>query len=109
MRRFCIRQHLANQRSYHMKEYHMIKTKTMLFAGLGLVGSLATANVTQAADIVLNGTGSSAGRQYAKNIVPASTTLCDNTAIPTLYQSHENPPNRTEWQCGTAGTKRTCR
>lgn len=86
----------------------MKSMKTLLCACLGLAASLVAANLAQAVDLVLNGTGSSAGRQYAF-LIPTDTQLCDNTQTPTVYQSAENPPNRTEWQCRLSGGNRTYR
>ncbi len=82
--------------------------KTLLFACLGLAGSVVVADLAQAQALVLNGAGSSAGRQYA-SLLPTDLQLCDNTSTPTVRQSHESPPNRTEWQCTLNGQSRTYR
>jgi ABC-type phosphate transport system substrate-binding protein len=86
----------------------MKSMKTLLFACLGLAGSVVAADLAQAVDLVLNGTGSSAGRQYAQ-LIPTDLQLCDNTTTPTLFRSHESPPNRTEWHCTLAGGNRVYR
>ncbi len=85
----------------------MKPTKALLFSCLAIAGSVAAADLAQA-QLVLNGAGSSAGRQYAA-LLPTDLALCDNTATPVVYQSHENPPNRTEWQCNLSGGTRVYR
>src|SRR5574341_203917 len=90
------------------KEHDMKLMKTLLIACLGLAGSVVAADLAQAVDLVLNGTGSSAGRQYAA-LIPTDLSLCDNTTTPTLFRSHESPPNRTEWHCTLSGGNRIYR
>ncbi len=85
----------------------MTSRKTLLFACLGLAGSVAGADLAQA-QLVLNGAGSSAGRQYA-SLLPTDLQLCDAGSTPVLFQSAEVPPNRTEWQCTLGGAARTYR
>lgn len=79
----------------------MKSTSKILVASLALTGSVFAADLAQAI-IELNGTGSSAGRQYA-GLTPTATTLCDAGVIPTYYHSLEAPPNRTEWHCKRSG------
>ena len=69
----------------------MKPTKALLFSCLAIAGSVAAADLAQA-QLVLNGAGSSAGRQYA-SLLPTDLALCDATSTPVVYQSHENPPN----------------
>jgi len=78
----------------------MTSLKTFFVAGLALVSTLLVADLAQAQTVVVNGAGSSAGRQYAA-LTPAF--VCDAGSTPTFYRSHENPPNRTEWQCLRGG------
>lgn len=85
----------------------MKPTKALLFSCLAIAGSVAAADLAQA-QLVLNGAGSSAGRQYAA-LLPTDLALCDNTTTPVLFQSHEVPPNRVEWQCTLNGGTRVYR
>jgi hypothetical protein len=82
--------------------------KALLFACLGLAGSVVAADLAQAQALTLNGAGSSAGRQFA-TLVPTDLALCDAGSTPVLFQSAEVPPNRTEWQCTLGGQARTYR
>src|SRR5262249_27802248 len=50
--------------------------------------------------LVANGTGSSAGRQFAQ-LSPAD--VCLAAPIPILFTSSEVPPNMVEWQCTVSG------
>ena len=86
----------------------MTSRKTLLFACLGLAGSVVAADLAQAQALTLNGAGSSAGRQYA-SLLPTDLQLCDGGSTPVLFQSHEVPPNRTEWRCTVGGVARTYR
>jgi len=79
----------------------MTSTSKILFACLGLAGSVAAADLAQA-QVVLNGAGSSAGRQYAA-LTPSAATLCDAASTPIYYRDTSNPPNKTEWQCPRGG------
>ncbi|BCA54911.1 exported protein of unknown function [Nitrospira sp. KM1] len=75
-------------------------TTKMALACLGMVSLALAAESAQAATIVLNGTGSSAGRQYA-GLAPVF--ICDASPVPTFFKDSANPPNETEWQCKTNG------
>lgn len=77
-------------------------SKSILFACLGLAGSVVAADLAQAQTVVLNGTGSSAGRQYAA-LIPTALTLCDAAPTPIYYRDTKNPPDKTEWQCNRGG------
>jgi len=81
--------------------------KALLFSCLAIAGSVAAADLAQA-QLVLNGAGSSAGRQFA-SLLPTDLQLCDNNSTPILFQSAEVPPNRTEWQCTLNGGTRIYR
>jgi ABC-type phosphate transport system substrate-binding protein len=78
----------------------MNSAKVLFVTGLAVAGAVLAADLAQAQTVVANGTGSSAGRQYAA-LVPAF--VCDGNTTPTFFRSHENPPNRTEWQCLRGG------
>lgn len=78
----------------------MTSANKIILACIGLAGSVLTADLAQAVDV--NGTGSSAGRQYAA-LTPTSLTLCDAAPTPIYYRDTNNPPNKTEWQCNKGG------
>jgi ABC-type phosphate transport system substrate-binding protein len=78
----------------------MNPVKTFFVTGLAVAGAVLAADLAQAQTVVVNGAGSSAGRQYAA-LTPAF--VCDGGSTPTFFRSHENPPNRTEWQCLRGG------
>jgi hypothetical protein len=79
----------------------MKSANRILFACLGLAGSVLAADLAHA-QVALNGTGSSAGRQYA-SLTPTSLSLCDAAPTPIYYRDTNNPPNKTEWQCNRGG------
>jgi ABC-type phosphate transport system substrate-binding protein len=79
----------------------MNSVKVLFVTGLAVAGAMVVADLAQAQTVVANGAGSSAGRQYA-GLTPAF--VCDPPPhVPTFFRSHENPPNRTEWQCLRGG------
>jgi ABC-type phosphate transport system substrate-binding protein len=61
----------------------------------GVVG-LALSAESAHAQLVLNGIGSSSGRQFA-GLSPAA--ICDASPLPILYVSSETIPEKYEWQC----------
>jgi ABC-type phosphate transport system substrate-binding protein len=76
--------------------------KTMSKVAIALVGaaSLALAAESAQAQLVLNGTGSSAGRLFAGN---SPAAICAATPTPLLFVSSEGTPNMYEWQCTVNG------
>jgi ABC-type phosphate transport system substrate-binding protein len=73
----------------------------MTIALVGVAGLAMAAETAQAATIVANGTGSSAGSRFA-GLAPAAV-CAGSTTTPLFFQSTENPPKKTEWQCTLGG------
>ena len=69
---------------------------------LALVGvaGLALAAEPAQAQLALNGTGSSSGRQFAGNV---PVEICATAPTPLLFVSSETIPNKYEWQCTVNG------
>jgi hypothetical protein len=78
-----------------------MKTMSKLAVALvGAAGLAVAAESVQAQTVVLNGTGSSAGRQFA-GLAPLF--VCDTNPTPQYFNGGGNPPNLTEWQCNRGG------
>jgi hypothetical protein len=77
-----------------------MKNITKLAIALAGVAGLALSAESAQAQLVLNGTGSSAGRLFAGN---SPALLCDAAPTPLLFVSSEGTPNRYEWQCTING------
>jgi hypothetical protein len=77
---------------------------TMSKLTIALVGAaglaLATEATHAAVTVVVNGTGSSAGRQFA-GLAPLF--VCDTSPTPQYFAGPGSPPNLTEWQCKRGG------
>jgi ABC-type phosphate transport system substrate-binding protein len=85
----------------------MNSVKALCVVGITMAGAVLTADLASAQVVVVNGAGSSAGRQYAA-LVPAF--VCDPApAKPLFFRTSENPPNRTEWQCTRNGVQHVFR
>ncbi len=89
---------ITDNKEHSMKiNRHMI---SKIAVALASVAGLALAAESAQAQLVLNGTGSSHGRQFAGQ-TPA--LLCAASPTPLLFVSSEGTPNRYEWQCTVNG------
>ena len=77
-----------------------MKNLSKLALALAGVAGLALSAESAQAQLVLNGTGSSAGRLFAGN---SPALLCDAAPTPLLFVSSEGTPNKYEWQCTING------
>lgn len=67
---------------------------------VGAAGLALAADAAQAQTVVVNGTGSSAGRQFA---ALSPLFLCDASPTPQFFTGPGSPANLTEWQCNRGG------
>lgn len=77
-----------------------MKHMSKLAIALAGVAGLALSAESAQAQLVLNGTGSSAGRLFAGN---SPAQVCAPAPVPLLFVSSEGTPNRYEWQCTVNG------
>ena len=77
-----------------------MKTMSKFALALAGVAGLALSAESAQAQLVLNGTGSSAGRLFAGN---SPAQVCQPAPTPLLFVSSEGTPNRYEWQCTVNG------
>lgn len=77
-----------------------MKNLSKVALALAGVAGLALSAESAQAQLVLNGTGSSAGRLFAGN---SPAQVCSPAPTPLLFVSHEGTPNRYEWQCTVNG------
>ena len=79
---------------------NIMKTVSKVALALAGVAGLALSAESAHAQLVLNGTGSSAGRLFAGN---SPAAICAAAPTPLLFVSSEGTPNRYEWQCTING------
>ncbi len=79
---------------------NIMKHISKLALALAGVAGLALSAESAQAQLVLNGTGSSAGRLFAGN---SPALVCDAAPTPLLFVSSEGTPNKYEWQCTING------
>ena len=77
-----------------------MKNMSKLALALAGVAGLALSAESAQAQLVLNGTGSSAGRLFAGD---SPALLCAASPTPLLFVSSEGTPNKYEWQCTING------
>ena len=77
-----------------------MKNLSKVALALAGVAGLALSAESAQAQLVLNGTGSSAGRLFAGN---SPAQVCAPAPTPLLFVSSEGTPNKYEWQCTVNG------